>query len=91
VGFYQGQAVVVFPNGRWFAAQASIESVGMPGNEAWRGTLISDDPRSLWDVMTAGRARLQLPDGWTGEFTSPRLEGADGRILRVLGYGPTPF
>ena len=91
VGLYQGQAVVVLPNGHWFAPQASLESVGVPGNEALRGTLTSTDPRALWDVMTAGRAQLRLSDGWAGEFTSPRLEGTDGRTLRVLGYGPTWF
>jgi hypothetical protein len=91
VGFYQGQAVVVLPNGYWFAAQASLESVGVPGNVAWRGTLTSDDPRTLWDDMTAGRAQLRLSGGWAGEFTSPRLEGGGRRTQRVLGYGPTPF
>jgi hypothetical protein len=45
----------------------------------------------LWDVMTAGRAVLHLPDDWRGEFASPRLEGADGQTLRVIGYGPAPF
>jgi hypothetical protein len=81
----------MLPNGNWFVARASLESVGMSGTEAWRGSLTSEDPRTLWDVMTAGRAQLRLSDGWTGEFGSPRLEGADGRTLRVMGYGPTPF
>ena len=91
VGVYQGQAVVVLPNGSWFAAAVELESVGVPGNEAWRGTVISDDRDALWDVMTAGRAALRLSGGWEGVFASPRLEGTDGRLLRVIGYGPTPF
>jgi hypothetical protein len=57
----------------------------------WRGTVMTDDPQSLWATMVAGRALLQLPDRWEGTFASPRLEGADGRTLRVVGYGPAPF
>ena len=83
--------MVVLPNGHWFDVQASLESVGALGNEAWKGTLTADDPRMLWDVVTAGRAQVRLSDGWAGEFTSPRIEGTDGRTLRVLGYGTTPF
>jgi hypothetical protein len=83
--------VVVLPSGSWFAAVASLESTGVPGNEVWRGTVTSDHMSGLWDVMTAGRAVLHLPDDWRGEFASPRLEGADGQTLRVIGYGPAPF
>jgi hypothetical protein len=90
VGVYQGQAVVVLPSGSWFAAAVELESVGVPGTEAWRGTVVSDDRGALWDVMTAGRATLRLSGGWAGEFASPRLEGTDGRRLRVFGYGPAP-
>ena len=65
VGFYQGQAVVVLPNVRWFAAEATLESVGVPGNEAWRGTLTSGDPRALWD--NDRRARSAAAVGWVGK------------------------
>jgi hypothetical protein len=91
VTVYRGPAVVVLPNGSWFAAVASLEPAGLPGNEAWRGTVTSDDRSALWDVMTAGRATLRVSVGWAGEFASPRLEGTDGRTLRVMGYGPGPF
>ncbi len=88
---YQGQAVVVLPNGSWFAAAADLESGGAPGVEMWRGTVTTDDTTALWNVMTAGRATLQLSDGWAGAFASPRLEGNGGRTLRVIGYGPVSF
>ena len=83
--------MVVLPSGNWFAAAVYLESAGSPGTEAWRGTVTSDDRSALWDVMTAGRAILRLSGGWAGEFASPRLEGTDGRTLRVMGYGPAPF
>jgi hypothetical protein len=53
--------------------------------------VLTDDPRHLWATMVAGRAVLRLPRQWEGMFASPRLEGSDGRTLRVIGYGPAPF
>ena len=91
VGTYQGPAAVVLPNGSAYAVTASLEAGGAPGVEMWRGTVVADDPRSVWDTIVAGRAVLQLPQQWQGTFSSPRLEGADGRTLRLIGYGPAPF
>jgi len=91
VGLYRGPAVVVLPSGSWFSVEAILESTGTPGNEMWRGTVSSEQRNALWDVMTRGRAVLHLPDDWQGAFSSPHLEGVDGRTLRVIGYGPASF
>ena len=91
MGSFNGQAVVVLPNGDWFTASAMLESLGPPGAEAWRGTVTADDRGLLWEVVRVGRGELRLSDGWVGAFASPRLEGTDGRTLRVIGYGRTPF
>jgi hypothetical protein len=88
---YQGPAAVVLPDGSGFAVTAFLESGGAPGVEVWRGTVVAHDPGPLWDTLVAGRAVLRLPSQWEGVFASPRLEGADGLTLRVIGYGPAPF
>lgn len=91
MGTYVGPAVVMLPSGTTFAVSARLESAFAPGMEAWRGVVSADDRQALWDTLKVVWARLRLPDGSEGVFSSAGLEGMAGQDLRMNGHGPAPF
>lgn len=84
IATYRGPATVHVPGeGSWPAEVDLVAEEEAPGGlKHWHGRMQTVDD-AKWAALNANPARLELPDGRSGDFI---LRGDD-----VSGTGPAPF